>query len=40
LVFQPNDTIVLQATCEGAGSTVSTGCSIAVLLSGELRPTG
>jgi hypothetical protein len=39
LVFQPNDTIVLQATCEGAGSTVSTGCSIAVLLSGELRPT-
>jgi hypothetical protein len=39
LVFQPSDTIVLQATCEGAGSTVSTGCSIAVLLSGELRPT-
>ena len=38
LVFQPNDTIVLQATCEGAGSTVGTGCSIAVLLSGEMRP--
>ena len=40
LVFQPDDTIVLQATCEGAGSTVGTGCSIAVLLSGELRPAG
>ncbi len=38
LVFQPNDTIVLQATCEGAGSTVGTGCSISVLLSGEMRP--
>ena len=38
LVFQPNDTIVLQVTCEGAGSTVGTGCSIAVLLSGEMRP--
>ncbi len=38
LVFQPNDTIVLQATCDGAGSTVDTGCSIAVLLSGELHP--
>jgi hypothetical protein len=40
LVFQPDDTIVLQATCEGAGSTVGTGCSIAVLLGGELRPAG
>ena len=40
LVFQPNDTIVLQATCEGAGSTVGTGCAIAVLLSGEMRPAG
>ncbi|HEX4982625.1 MAG TPA: hypothetical protein VFV63_13045 [Ilumatobacteraceae bacterium] len=40
LVFQPGDTIVLQVTCEGAGSTVSTGCSIAVLLSGDMRPTG
>jgi len=38
LLFQPNDTIVLQATCEGAGSTVGTGCAIAVLLSGEMRP--
>ena len=40
LVFQPSDTIVLQVTCEGAGSTVGTGCSVAVLLSGEMRPTG
>jgi hypothetical protein len=40
LVFQPNDTIVLQVTCEGAGSTVATGCSIAVLLSGHTRPAG
>jgi hypothetical protein len=40
LVFQPNDTIVLQVTCEGAGSTVGTGCSIAVLLSGHTRPAG
>jgi hypothetical protein len=40
LVFPPNDTIVLQATCEGAGSTVGTGCSIAVLLSGQMRPAG
>ena len=40
LVFQPSDTIVLQVTCEGAGSTVSTGCSIAVLLSGDMRPAG
>jgi hypothetical protein len=40
LLFQPNDTIVLQATCEGAGSTVGTGCAIAVLLSGEMRPAG
>ena len=38
LLFQPNDTIVLQVTCEGAGSTVGTGCAIAVLLSGEMRP--
>ncbi|MGH9134054.1 MAG: hypothetical protein ACRDZZ_08970, partial [Ilumatobacteraceae bacterium] len=38
LVFQPNDTIVLQATCEGAGSTLETGCSVAVLLSGEMSP--
>jgi hypothetical protein len=40
LVFQPSDTIVLQVTCEGAGSTVGTGCSVAVLLSGEMLPTG
>ena len=40
LVFQPSDTIVLQVTCEGAGSTVGTGCSVAVLLSGEMRPPG
>ncbi len=40
LVFQPSDTIVLQVTCEGAGSTVGTGCSVAVLLSGEMRPAG
>jgi hypothetical protein len=38
LVFLPNDTIVLQATCEGAGSTAGTGCTIAVLLSGEMHP--
>lgn len=40
LVFPPGDTIVLQVTCEGAGSTVGTGCSVAVLLSGEMRPAG
>ncbi len=39
LVFPPSDTIVLQVTCEGAGSTVGTGCSVAVLLTGEMRPT-
>jgi hypothetical protein len=40
LVFPPGDTIVLQVTCEGAGSTVGTGCSIAVLLGGQITPTG
>ncbi|MEY2958492.1 MAG: hypothetical protein RLZZ01_1060 [Actinomycetota bacterium] len=36
--FEPTDDIVLSVDCQVAGSTVSTGCEVGVLLGGRLLP--